>query len=71
MAIPEYSEKMYLKVSYVRSPLHADVKNHDHQGCKLSRIIWETPDFEPLLQVSRLEYEISRVIAEVCHFLWI
>ena len=39
------------------------------QGCQLSRIIQETPDFEPFLPVSRLESEISRIIAEVCHFL--
>ena len=36
------------------------------QGCHLSRIIRETPDFEPFLSVSRLESEIFRVIAEVC-----
>ena len=34
------------------------------QGCQLSRIIRETPDFEPFLPVSRLE---SEMIAEVCH----
>ena len=56
-------------VSYVRSPLQADVKNHDHQGCQLFRIIQETPDFDPFLLVSRLDYEISWIIAEVCHFL--
>ena len=39
------------------------------QCCQLSRIIRETPDFETLLPVSRLESEISRVIAEVCNFL--
>ena len=39
------------------------------QGCQLSRIIRETPDFELFLPVSRLESEISRIIAEVCHFL--
>ena len=39
------------------------------QGCQLSRIIRETPDFEPFLPVSRLEAEISRIIAEVCSFL--
>ena len=38
------------------------------QGCQLSRIIRET-DFEPFIPVSRLESEISRIIAEVCHFL--
>ena len=41
------------------------------QGCQLSRIIRETPDFEPFLPVSRLESEISRIIAEARHFLWI
>ena len=35
------------------------------QGCQLSRIIQETPDFEPFLLVSRLESEISQIIAEV------
>ena len=39
------------------------------QGCQLSQIIPETPDFELFLPVSRLESEISRIIAEVCHFL--
>ena len=39
------------------------------QYCQLSRIIRETPDFEPFLPVSRLESEISRIIAEVCYFL--
>ena len=39
------------------------------QCCQLSRIIWETPDFEPFLQVSRLESEISLIIAKVCYFL--
>ena len=34
-----------------------------------SRIILETPDFKPFLLVSRLESEISRIIAKVCHFL--
>ena len=29
----------------------------------------ETPDFKPFLPVSRLESQISRIIAEVCHFL--
>ena len=38
------------------------------QCCQLSRIIWETPDFE-FLQVSRLESEISLIIAKVCYFL--
>ena len=31
----------------------------------------ETPDFEPFLPVSKIESEISRIIAEVCHFLYI
>ena len=35
------------------------------QGCQLSRKIRETPDFELFLPVSRLESEISRIIAEV------
>ena len=38
------------------------------QCCQLSQIIRETPDFGPYLQVSRLEYKISRIIAEVKHF---
>ena len=39
------------------------------QGCQLSKIIRETPDFEPFLSVSRLESQISRIIVEVFHFL--
>ena len=39
------------------------------QCCQLSQMIWETPDFEPFLPVSKLESEISRIIAEVCNFL--
>ena len=38
------------------------------QCCQLSQIIWETPEFEPFLHVSKLESEISRLIAEVCNF---
>ena len=41
------------------------------QGCQLSRIIQETPGFEPFLPVSGLESEMSRIVAEVCHFLQI
>ena len=32
------------------------------------QIIRETPDFRQYLPVSRLEYDISQIIAEVCHF---
>ena len=39
------------------------------QFCQLSRIIRETPDFEPYLPVSRLESEISRIITKVCHLI--
>ena len=39
------------------------------QGCQLSQIIRKTPDFGPVLLVSRLESEISWIIAKVCHFL--
>ena len=40
------------------------------QCCQLFRIIRETPDFGPYnLPVSRVEYEISRLIAEVYRFL--
>ena len=39
------------------------------QGCQLSQIIRETPDFGPYLPDSRLESEISRIITEDCHFL--
>ena len=35
------------------------------QCCQLSRIIRETPDFGPYLPVSRLESDISRIIAKV------
>ena len=38
------------------------------QGCQLSWIIRETPDFKPFLPVSRFESDISRIIAEVSHF---
>ena len=38
------------------------------QCCQLSRIIRETPDLGLYLLVSRLEFEICRIIAEVCHF---
>ena len=41
------------------------------QCCQLSWIIWETPAFEPFLPVSRLESEISWIIAKVCYFLYI
>ena len=34
-----------------------------------SAINWETPDFGPYLPVSRLEYEISWIIAESLPFL--
>ena len=37
--------------------------------CQLSRIMRETPDFDPYLLVSRLESEIPRIITKVCHFL--
>ena len=39
------------------------------QCCQLYWIIPDTPDFEPFLPVSRLESEISRIVAEVCYFL--
>ena len=48
--------------------LEADL-NYREQCCQLSGIIRETPDFEPFLPVSRLESEISRIVAEVCYFL--
>ena len=35
------------------------------QCCQISRIIQETPDFGPYLPVSRLESDISRIIAKV------
>ena len=38
------------------------------QCCQLSWIIQEAPDFGVNLPVSRLEYEISQIIAEVWHF---
>ena len=34
------------------------------QCCQLSKIIWEAPDFWPYLPVSRLESDISRIIAK-------
>ena len=45
-------------------------RGKDHtctQCCQLSRIIQETPDFGPYLPASRLEYEISRILTDVCH----
>ena len=43
-------------------------KDHTCTQCsQLSRIIQETPDFGPYLPVSRLEYEISRILTDVCH----
>ena len=45
-------------------------RGKDHtctQCCQLSRIIQETPDFGLYLPVSRLEYEISRILTNVCH----
>ena len=39
------------------------------QGCQLSQIIRETPDFKPFLPISRFESDISRTIAEVWNFL--
>ena len=38
------------------------------QCCQLSWMIRETPDFGLYLPVSRLQYEISQIIATVCHF---
>ena len=40
----------------------------NYQCCQLSWIIRETPDSGPYLLVSRLEYEISQIIPDVCHF---
>ena len=39
------------------------------QGCQLSRIIRETPDFKLFLPVSRLESDISQIISKVCQIL--
>ena len=47
----------------------AEFSRSPRQACQLSRIIRETPDFESFLPVSRLESEISRIIAMVCNFL--
>ena len=35
------------------------------QCCQLSRMICETPDLGPYLPVSRLESDISRIIAKI------
>ena len=44
-------------------------RRKNSQCCQLPRIILETPDFGPYLPVSRYkEYEIGRIIAEVCNF---
>ena len=39
--------------------------SYEMQSCQLSRIIRETPDFRLYLPVSRLEFDISRIIAKV------
>ena len=52
---------LYLPVTYI---IH-------WQCCQLSQIIRETPDFELFLPVSRLESEISQIITQVFHFLYI
>ena len=42
---------------------------HRRTQCfQLSRVIQEAPDFRVNLPVSRLEYEISQIIAKVWHF---
>ena len=56
----------YCKLFPIFTSLHAFISIT--QGFQFSQIIRETPDFEPFLPVSRLESEISRMIAEVCHF---
>ena len=41
------------------------MRKKDYQCCQLSRIIQETSDFGPYLLVSRLESDISQIIAKV------
>ena len=74
-AILDSRPKLYLLLEWWRRP--GDFKlitRLSHfllltQCCQLSWIMRETQVFEVFLLVSRLESEISRVIAENCHFL--
>ena len=61
--------KYYVKVEHDKKIGHNYTKKTVLQGCQLSQIIRETPDFEPFFPVSRLGSEISRIIAKVFHFL--
>ena len=67
--VPGNSPTSLCKIKEAWFPIHFLSGEERHQCCQLSRIIRETPDFEPFLPVSRLESEISRTVAEVCYFL--
>ena len=60
---------IYVKAEHDKKIGHNYTKKTVLQGCQLSQIIRETPDFEPFFPVSRLESEISRINAKVFHFL--
>ena len=60
---------IYVKAEHDKKIGHNYTKKTVLQGCQLSQIIRETPDFEPFFPVSRLESEINRIIAKVFHFL--
>ena len=49
---------------YFRS-LEVGISEKASQCCQLSRIIKVTPDFGPYLPVSKLESDISQIIAQV------
>ena len=69
--IPQYNWPWYVCLHFFASKCRQLLVTFAKyfQGCQVSRIIRETPDYEPFLPVSRLESEIFRIIAEVCHFL--
>ena len=63
-----YSQHLFYPSRYLIFPQGIEISFHLSQCCQLSQIIHDTPDFGLYLPVSRLEYEISKKIAEVCHF---
>ena len=67
--VPDNSPTSLCKIKEARFPFHFLSGEERHQCCQFSRIIQETPYFEPFLPVSRLESEISRTVAEVRYFL--
>jgi len=61
-----YKCKQNTNVCHCRHPQSNSVVTGLPQCCQLYRVVRETPDYLP---VSRLESEISWIIAKVCHFL--